>query len=58
MTRYTPEMRERAVRMLAEARGDHPNFMSAVRHVSGLLGVSPETLSVAQALRDGRGCPR
>lgn len=46
MTRYTPEMRERAVRMLAEARGDHPNFMSAVRHVSGLLGVSPETLRV------------
>lgn len=48
MTRYTPEMRERALRMLAEARGDHPNFMSAVRHVSGLLGVSPETLRVWQ----------
>ena len=48
MTRYTPEMRERALRMLAEAMPDHPNLMSAVRHVAGLLGMSPETLRVWQ----------
>lgn len=48
MTRYTPEMRERALRMLAEARPDHPNLMSAVRHVAGMLGMSPETLRVWQ----------
>ena len=48
MTRYTPEMRERALRMLAEARPDHPNLMAAVRHVAGLLGMSPETLRVWQ----------
>jgi len=46
MTRYTPEMRERALRMLAEAIPDHPNLWSAVRHVAGLLGMSPETLRV------------
>lgn len=48
MTRYTPEMRERALRMLAQARPDHPNLMSAVRHVAGMLGMSPETLRVWQ----------
>ncbi|KRC62321.1 hypothetical protein ASE14_00235 [Agromyces sp. Root81] len=41
--KYSPEMRERALRMLAEARPEHPNMMSAVRHVAGLLGMSPET---------------
>lgn len=48
MTRYTPEMRERALRMLVESRPDHPNRMSAVRHVAGMLGMSPETLRVWQ----------
>lgn len=45
---YTLEMRERALRMLAEARPEHPNMMSAVRHVAGLLGMSPETLRLWQ----------
>lgn len=44
MNRYTPEMRERALRMLAEALPDHPNLTSATRHVAGMLGMSPETL--------------
>ncbi len=49
MTRYTTEMRERALRMLDEARPDHANLMSAIRHVAGLLGgMSPETLRVWQ----------
>ena len=48
MARYTPEMRERALRMLAEARPDHPNMMSAVRYVAGLLGMSAETLRLWQ----------
>lgn len=43
MAKYTPEMRERALRMLAEARGDHPNPTAAARRVAGLLGMSPET---------------
>lgn len=46
--RYSPEMRERALRMLAESRGDHPNLMSAIRHVAGLLGMSSETLRLRQ----------
>ncbi|MFE6965662.1 transposase [Agromyces sp. NPDC057679] len=42
--KFEPEMRERALRMLAEAMPDHRNKSAAVRHVAGLLGMSPETL--------------
>ena len=45
---YSLEMRERALRMLAETRPSHPTMMSAVRHVAGLLGMSPETLRLWQ----------
>ena len=38
--------------MLAEARPSHPNMMSAVRHVAGLLGMSPETLRLWQRRRE------
>ncbi|MCR2824962.1 hypothetical protein [Microbacterium sp. zg.Y909] len=38
--KYSVEMRERALRMLDEAKPEHPNLTSAVRHVAGLLGVS------------------
>ena len=48
MTRYTPEMRERALRMLAEARPDHRSLSAAVWHVAGLLGMSSETLRLWQ----------
>ena len=46
--KYSPEMRERALRMLAEARPEHPTMMAAIRHVAGLLGLSPETLRLWQ----------
>lgn len=50
--KYSPEMRMRALRMLDEARPEHPNLMSAVRHVAGLLGMSAETLRVWQRRRE------
>jgi transposase len=44
MTRkYSLEMRERALRMLAESRPEHPNLMTAIRHIAGILGIRPET---------------
>lgn len=46
--KYSPEIRERALRMLAETRPSHPTLMSAARHVAGLLGMSPETLRLWQ----------
>lgn len=48
MAKYTPEMRDRALRMLAQARPERPNLMTAIRHVAGMLGMSPETLRVWQ----------
>jgi len=48
MAKYTPEMRQRALRMLVESRAEHPNLMTAIRHVAGLLGMSPETLRMWQ----------
>ncbi len=50
--KYSPEMRERALRMLEEAKPEHPNLMSALRHVAGLLGMSPETLRVWHRRRE------
>ncbi len=42
--KFEPEMKTRALRMLAEAMPDHGNKTEASRHVGGLLGISPETL--------------
>lgn len=44
MARYTNEMRERAVRMVAEVRPEHPHETAALRHVAGMLGMNVETL--------------
>ncbi|AGW41198.1 transposase [Leifsonia xyli subsp. cynodontis DSM 46306] len=46
--KYSPEMPKRALRMLAETRLEHPTMMAAIRHVAGLLGMSPETLRLWQ----------
>jgi transposase len=43
--RYPPELGERAVRMVAEVRGDHGSEWAAMREVAQLLGVkTPETV--------------
>lgn len=46
--KYSPEKGERVLRMLDQARasGEHRNLMTALRHIEGLLGMSPETLHV------------
>ena len=41
---YPPEYRERALRMLTEARPDHPSDFAAANHLAGRLGVNPEVL--------------
>ena len=57
--KYSPEMRERALRMLAETRPSHPTMMSAVRHVAGVwrrnrlqLALRVEPLDGEDVIRD------
>jgi transposase len=43
-TRYSPELRERAVRMMLERREDYKSEWAAFVGISKLFGMSPETL--------------
>jgi transposase len=42
--RYSPELRERAVRMVNENRSDYRSEWAAFTAISKLFGMSPETL--------------
>lgn len=41
---FTPEFRERALRMLEESLADHETEYAAIRHVASRLGIGPESL--------------
>lgn len=41
---YPDEFRQRALRMLSEARSDHKTDHAVIEHVAGKLGVNAETL--------------
>ncbi len=41
---YTPEIKERAVRMLIEASSDYPSTWLAIRAIASKIGCTPETL--------------
>jgi transposase-like protein len=45
-TRYSPEVRERAVRMVVEHRDEYPSEWAAMTSVAAKLGMTPETLRV------------
>jgi transposase len=45
-TRYSPEVRERAVRMLIEHRAEYPSEWAAMTAISAKLGMTPETLRI------------
>ena len=44
--RYSPEVRERSVRMVAEHRDEYPSEWAAFTSISAKLGMTPETLRV------------
>jgi transposase len=52
--RFSPEVRERAVRMVQEHRGEHASEWAAISSIAGKIGCKAETLRlwVRQAQRD------
>ncbi len=52
---YSPEFRERAVRLVIEHRDDYQSEAAALTAIAGKLGCSPDSLRVwlRQAQRDG-----
>jgi transposase len=58
-TKYSPELRERAVRMAVDQRPDYSSEWSCLTAISKLFGMSPETLRtwVRRAQVDGGSRP-
>ena len=42
--KYSPEVRERAVRMVQEHRGEYPSLWAAVESIASQIGCAPQTL--------------
>jgi len=53
-SRYSPEVRERAVRMVAEHAGEYDSRWAAIQSIAAKIGCSAETLRkwVVQSERD------
>jgi transposase len=53
-TRYSPEVRERAVRLVFEHQGEHASQWAAISSIANKIGCTPETLRkwVRRAERD------
>jgi transposase-like protein len=56
----SPEVRERAVRMVQEPRGEHPSLWAAIESIAPKIGCVPQTLhewvrkhEIDTGLRDG-----
>ena len=54
LTRFSPEVRERAVRMVFEHQGEHTSQWAAISSIAGKIGCTAESLRrwVRQAERD------
>jgi len=42
--KFSPEVRERAVRMVEESRSDHPSQWAAIESIAGKIGCTSQTL--------------
>ena len=58
-TNYSPEVRERAVRMVLEHQGDHTSRWATISSIAAKIGCTPETLRlwVNKAERDSGARP-
>ena len=59
-TKFSPEVQERAVRMVQEHRGEYPSLWAAIASIAPKIGCVPQTLhdwvrkhEVDTGLRDG-----
>jgi transposase-like protein len=43
-TKFSPELRERAIRLVCESRGQHESQWAAVVSIAGKVGCTPQTL--------------
>jgi transposase-like protein len=43
--RFSPELRERAVRMVQEHRGEYPSLWAAIESIAPKIGCVPQTLN-------------
>ena len=57
LTRFAPEVRERAVRLLLEHEKDFPSRWSAIKSLAEKIGCSPETLRHWARQAEGAGGP-
>ena len=44
LPKYSPEVRERAVRMVQEHRGEYPSLWAAIESIAPKIGCAPQTL--------------
>lgn len=44
LPKYSPEVRERAVRMVQEHRGEYPSLWAAIESIVSKIGCVPQTL--------------
>ena len=59
-SKFTPELRERAVRMVLEHRADHSSQWATIQSIAPKIGCTPQTLlkwiqraEIEQGTRDG-----
>jgi transposase-like protein len=57
LTRFAPEVRERAVRLLLEHEKEYPTRWSAIKSLAEKIGCSPETLRHWARQAEGDGGP-
>ncbi|OSO85114.1 hypothetical protein BOC56_09440 [Burkholderia pseudomallei] len=43
-TKFSPEVRERAVRLVREQRSEHPSMWAAAESIAPMIGCTPQTL--------------
>ena len=43
--KFSPEVRERAVRMVQEQRGEYPSLWAAIKSIAPKIGCVPQTLN-------------